>query len=126
MADDLMPEKLSPHIQWLRAGLEKHGKTQKELADHLGWDPSAMSRLLSGSRLLKVDELAEIAKFLNEPAPLGDLLIDAASALRLAIETVKASSVPDLGTALSAREATLVLKAVIVALLEKQLKELAE
>lgn len=58
---------------WIREGLKRAGKSQRGLAAYLGLDPSAISRLLAGERLLKADEVARIAAYLSVPAPAPDL-----------------------------------------------------
>ena len=42
---------------WLREGLKRSGKTQRGLAKALGIDPSNASRLVSGKRRLKIEEI---------------------------------------------------------------------
>jgi phage repressor protein C with HTH and peptisase S24 domain len=44
-------------IQWIRDGLKKPGKNQRGLASALGVDPSAVNRLLKGTRQLKAAEI---------------------------------------------------------------------
>lgn len=56
-------------IEWIRKGLQKHGKTQRGLAVALGIDPSGVNRILKGTRLIKADELKTIADYLDEPLP---------------------------------------------------------
>lgn len=63
-------------LDWIREGLEKPGKTQRGLATALGVDPSAISRLLAGTRQLRVAELPVIAAYLDSPIP-SDLTPDA-------------------------------------------------
>lgn len=57
--------------QWLKRGLAKPGKTQRELARLLGLDPSAVNRMVKGQRQVQVREVATIAAYLEEPAPPG-------------------------------------------------------
>lgn len=52
---------------WLRQRLAALGRTQAELARHLGLDASAVTRLVRGGRQLKGSEAAAIARFLGCP-----------------------------------------------------------
>jgi transcriptional regulator with XRE-family HTH domain len=54
---------------WLRRGLDKHGKTQQGLADALGIDRTGVTKMLSGKRSIKADELELISAYLGEPVP---------------------------------------------------------
>jgi transcriptional regulator with XRE-family HTH domain len=56
-------------LDWIRRGLLKPGKTQAGLARALGRSPSAINNLLSGKRRLRADEIARVARYLEEPAP---------------------------------------------------------
>ena len=56
-------------LDWIRDGLLKSGKTQRGLAAALGVDPSAISRLLAGTRQLRVAELPVVAAYLDSPIP---------------------------------------------------------
>ena len=56
-------------VEWIKKGLEKVGKDQKGLARALGIDRSAVSKLLSGVRQLKADEIGKVAAYLEEPPP---------------------------------------------------------
>lgn len=56
-------------LDWIRDGLEKPGKTQRGLASALGVDPSAISRLLAGTRQLRAAELPVVAAYLDSPIP---------------------------------------------------------
>jgi transcriptional regulator with XRE-family HTH domain len=58
-----------PYLAWLRAGLAKRGKTNKGLAAVLGVGESAVSRMVNGSRRIRVDELQTIAAYIDEPVP---------------------------------------------------------
>lgn len=58
-------------IDWIRQGLGKPGKTQRGLAVALGVDASAISRLLNGTRQLKVSEIATVASYLEMRVPEG-------------------------------------------------------
>lgn len=59
-----------PNIEWIRNGLSRPGKTQRGLATALGLDPSAVSRLLTGSRQLRAAEIPVVAAYLESEAPL--------------------------------------------------------
>jgi transcriptional regulator with XRE-family HTH domain len=63
---------LRMYIDWIRAGLERPGKTQYGLADAMGVTPSIIVRLLSGRRRLRIEELPTISKYLGLPEPSGD------------------------------------------------------
>jgi len=52
---------------WFHNALEQVGRTQADLARHLGLPPSAVSRLLRGERQLKLLEAVQIAQFLGVP-----------------------------------------------------------
>jgi len=56
-------------LDWIRRGLRKPGKTQAGLARALGRSPSAINNLLSGKRRLRADEIARVARYLEEPPP---------------------------------------------------------
>ena len=56
-------------LDWIRDGLVKPGKTQRGLATALGVDPSAISRLLAGTRQLRAAELPVVAAYLDSPIP---------------------------------------------------------
>jgi len=62
-------------LDWIRDGLAKPGKTQRGLATALGVDPSAISRLLAGTRQLRAAELPVVATYLDSPIP-SDLTPD--------------------------------------------------
>lgn len=49
--------------------MDRTGKTQRALAKSLGLDPSAISRLLEGTRLIKADELPKIREFFQPGSP---------------------------------------------------------
>jgi len=48
----------------IRKGLEKPGKSQRGLAQALGVDPTAVSRLLNGQRQLKLSEVPKVEAYL--------------------------------------------------------------
>lgn len=56
-------------IQWLKQGLKKPHKTQAGLAAALNVDPSAISKIISGTRQIKAHELPKIAEYIGEPIP---------------------------------------------------------
>lgn len=58
----LRQEQVGQRIADLRA---ERGVSQRRLADVLGLDPSALSRIESGERGLAVDELVSVAEFLG-------------------------------------------------------------
>lgn len=57
------------YAEWLRDSLRIAGRTQVELASHLGLDQSAISRSIRGERQLKPSEIRAIAAFLGVPPP---------------------------------------------------------
>lgn len=57
-------------LDWIREGLTRPGKTQRGLAAALGIDPSAVSRLLTGRRRLRADEIVAVAEYLGVRPPL--------------------------------------------------------
>jgi len=61
-----------PYRNWIAEGLKKPGKGKRKLADALGVDPSAVTRILDGTRQVKLHELPKIAAYLEEPAPESD------------------------------------------------------
>ena len=50
---------------WFQEALERAGSTQADLARHLGLPPSAISRMVSGARQMKLLEAVQIATFLG-------------------------------------------------------------
>jgi len=74
----LTQEQVGQRIADLRAG---RGVSQRRLAEVLGLDPSALSRIESGDRGLAVSELVTAAEFLGEPT--DALLRDEADATPL-------------------------------------------
>ncbi len=58
-------------LDWIRDGLAKPGKTQRGLAVALGVDPSAISRLLAGTRQLRAAELPVVAAYMGAQIPSG-------------------------------------------------------
>lgn len=51
--------------EWIRTQLKERRMNQSHLARALGWDRSAVTRLLSGERSLKADEQDKIAQILG-------------------------------------------------------------
>lgn len=64
------------HVEWIKQGLKKKGKTQSGLAEAMGRYPSAITNLLKGKRELKQREVPVIARYL-EVTPPPELLLDA-------------------------------------------------
>lgn len=56
-------------LDWLRIGLSKPGKTHQGLADALGVDRSAVTKMLSGRRKIQASELIAIAEYIGETVP---------------------------------------------------------
>lgn len=54
---------------WIAKGLKKPGKDQYGLADALGVDRSAISKLTTGKRQLKAWEIEKVARYIDEPPP---------------------------------------------------------
>lgn len=50
---------------WFHEALDRAGKSQADLARYLGLPPSAISRMLSGARQMKLLEVAQVAAFLG-------------------------------------------------------------
>jgi len=61
--------------QWFFDQLEGQRKSVRALARHLEVDPSAVSRMFSGQRRMKMEEANAIARFLN--APVSEVLAHA-------------------------------------------------
>ncbi|MBT4907139.1 MAG: helix-turn-helix transcriptional regulator [Rhodospirillaceae bacterium] len=64
-----MFDAMDPALDWIRNGLGKPGKNQRSLAGALGVDPSAISRLLAGTRQLRAAELPVVAAYLEAEIP---------------------------------------------------------
>jgi plasmid maintenance system antidote protein VapI len=60
---------------WFFKKLDDGGKSVRGLARHMDLDPSAVSRMLSGQRKMKMEEANEIARFLG--APVSEVLVHA-------------------------------------------------
>lgn len=56
-------------VQWITAGLKKHGKTGKGLAEALGVNPSAISRIKARRRRLHLVDLPKAAAYLESSVP---------------------------------------------------------
>jgi transcriptional regulator with XRE-family HTH domain len=105
MQDEYPEATPNPFTEWLRIGLVKHGKSQKELADYLGISQSVMSRVCSGERPMRLRELTAIATFFGETPPSGNPAREAVVGLRIAVATVKESVLPDMGAPLGPEHA---------------------
>jgi transcriptional regulator with XRE-family HTH domain len=55
--------------EWLRAGLVKTGRSQRELSDAMGIRADALSKIFSGKREVKADEMVRAARFFSEDLP---------------------------------------------------------
>jgi hypothetical protein len=53
--------------EWFFGQLDKRGHSLRDLAKHLKLDPSAVSRMFSGARKMRIDEAEKIARFLSVP-----------------------------------------------------------
>lgn len=58
-----------PYREWIAEGLKKPGKGKRKLANALDLDPSAVTRILDGSRQIKIHEIPKIAAYLGEMPP---------------------------------------------------------
>jgi transcriptional regulator with XRE-family HTH domain len=58
---------------WLKEGLKRSGKTQRGLAKALGIDPSNASRLVSGKRRLKIEEIDVVLDYFGSGPDAIDL-----------------------------------------------------
>jgi phage repressor protein C with HTH and peptisase S24 domain len=63
------------YVEWLRAKLKERGRgSQKRLAEHLGVEQSAITRILNnGGRQIRADELPRMAEFFGENPPQPEL-----------------------------------------------------
>lgn len=57
--------------RWIKDGLERPGKSAKGLADALGIHQSTISKIISGERKLRADELPIIARYLEVDPPIA-------------------------------------------------------
>lgn len=55
--------------RWIANGLKKAGKNRDGLAHAIGRDPSVVSKIVSGLRTLKAEEINKAAAYLEEPPP---------------------------------------------------------
>jgi transcriptional regulator with XRE-family HTH domain len=60
--------------EWIRDRLRATGKTQRGLAKALELDPSAVSRLLEGTRQLKAQEIPHIMEFFQAPPTKSEMV----------------------------------------------------
>lgn len=58
-----------PYLEWLKLALSRPGMSQRGLAEHLGVDESAISKILHGRRRLKADEIPRAAAYLGSSPP---------------------------------------------------------
>jgi hypothetical protein len=65
------------HLEWIKEGLKKPGKSQAGLAEALGRQPSMVTELFKGNRALKAFEIPIIAAYLGviPPAATGTVKI---------------------------------------------------
>lgn len=56
-------------VEWMKAGLQKPGKTQVGLAKALGRSPSVVTNILAGIRELKLREIPLVANYLEIQPP---------------------------------------------------------
>lgn len=84
---------------WFMNQLQDQKKSVRGLARYMELDPSAVSRMLSGERRMKMQEAVEIARFLN--APVSEVLSHAGVSLDLdgqQCQIILAAIVSDVGT----------------------------
>lgn len=63
---------MSSNVEWIKEALERDpAKTRAGIAEALGIDKSAVTRLLSGERQLKFHEAEKIAAYLGVAGPFG-------------------------------------------------------
>lgn len=55
--------------EWIARGLEKPGKQKSKLAAALSLDPSAVTRILDGSRKIHLEEIPKITAYLGDLPP---------------------------------------------------------
>lgn len=65
----MVDQETQRYIDWVRKGLQKQGKTQSGLAEHLGIAHPQISSLLKGNRQIKVSEIPAMAEYLEMPPP---------------------------------------------------------
>jgi hypothetical protein len=54
---------------WLKLGLQKPGKTHRELAVRINRHPSTIAKMLAGSKKIETDWLPIISEYIEEPIP---------------------------------------------------------
>lgn len=59
----------NPYHQWFVEELGRSGKTQSDLARHMGLKPSMVNKIVHGTRKLSSDEVALAASFFGRAAP---------------------------------------------------------
>jgi len=88
------------HLDRIRRGLNKPGKTQRDLAKAMGIDATGVNRMLKGQRKIKADELSAIYAYLESPdesvsKPLGEPAVVDNTQQSVALETIgRVESVP--------------------------------
>lgn len=58
---------------WVARGLKKPGKSQVGLARAMGITQPQITRLLAAERSLRVEEIAVVQRYLDEPFPFGEI-----------------------------------------------------
>lgn len=69
--------------EWIERGLQKPGKSKSGLARALGRDPAQVTRIVNGTREIKIAELVKIAAYIGEPPP--GINLDQAEAMLLEV-----------------------------------------
>lgn len=67
------------YADWLLKALADTNTSKAELARHLGLDRSQVSRMTTGERSIKADEIDTIARFLGLRSPISDTTIKASA-----------------------------------------------
>ncbi|MBB3937911.1 LexA family protein [Aureimonas phyllosphaerae] len=62
----------NPYHDWFVEQLAKSGKSQSELARHMGLKPSMVNKIVHGTRKLSSSEVADAASFFGQSAPSFD------------------------------------------------------
>lgn len=92
-------------MQWLQRLLDAAGRTQRELARHLGLPPPRVSEMVRGERRLQAREVRPVAAFFGlSPALMPGLLEGDAETIARAVAEVEAAA-GSAGTAAGAAEA---------------------
>ena len=55
------------YIDWIRKALDEGRHNQRAIARHMGWAPSAVTRILNGTRRIKAEEIHPLATLLGPP-----------------------------------------------------------